>query len=181
MKIKKENTCLLVIDLQEKLIPAMSDYSDELIENCIKLIKGCQILGVPIIVSEQYPKGLGSTISQVDELLNGVKPISKTEFSCIENSEIKSKLQALGRRYVIVCGVEAHVCVQQSVLDLMDEDFKPILIIDCIASRKKIDKKIAINRMKDYGSDFTTLESILFEMLVSSVAVEFKDISKLVR
>lgn len=180
MKIKKENTALLIIDLQEKILSAI-DCANEIINNNIKLIKGCQVLNVPIIISEQYPKGLGKTAAPIVELLDNVAPIEKKEFSCLENFEIKSKLKALGRRNIIVCGIEAHVCVQQTVLDLMDEDLKPIIITNCIASRFKQDKKIAIKRMQDYGADFTTLEGILFELLVSANVPEFKQISTIVK
>jgi nicotinamidase-related amidase len=177
MKIKKENTALLIIDMQEKLLPAIENL-DELIKNCEILIKGCKILDIPIICTEQYRKGLGETNKIIAEQLSNIKPIEKREFSCIENSEIKSKLETLGKRYIIVAGIEAHICVQQTVLDLMDEDFKPIVIANCISSRKAIDKKFALKRLRDYGADITTYEAILFEMLVTSTAAEFKQISQ---
>jgi len=179
MKIKKENVALLVIDMQERLLPAIEN-SEELIKNCEILIKGCKILGVPIILTEQYRKGLGETNKIIAEQLSNINPIEKREFSCIENTEIKTKLEALGKRYIIVVGIEAHICVQQTVLDLMDEDFKPIVIANCISSRKAIDKKFALKRLRDYGADITTVEAILFEMLVTSTAAEFKQISQMI-
>ena len=180
MKIKKENTALLVIDMQKKLLPAIEN-SEELIENCKILIKGCKILDIPIIYTEQYRKGLGETSEAISELLDEINPIEKFEFSCLENAEIKAKLESLGRRYVIVAGIEAHVCVQQTVLDLMDEDFKPIVIANCISSRKAIDKKFALKRLQDYGADVTTYEAILFELLVTSKSPAFKGISEIVK
>ena len=179
MKIKKENVALLVIDMQERLLPAIEN-SEELIKNCEILIKGCKILGVPIILTEQYRKGLGETNKIIAEQLSNINPIEKREFSCIENTEIKTKLEALGKRYIIVVGIEAHICVQQTVLDLMDEDFKPIVIANCISSRKAIDKKFALKRLRDYGADITTVEAILFEMLVTSTTAEFKQISQMI-
>jgi len=180
MKIKKENTALLIIDMQEKLLPAIEN-SEDLIKNCEILIKGCKILGIPIIYSEQYRKGLGETNKIIATQLNNINPIEKREFSCVENDEIKSKLESLGKRYIIVAGIEAHICVQQTVLDLMDEDFKPIVIANCISSRNNFDKKFALKRLRDYGADITTVEAILFEMLVTSTASEFKQISELVK
>lgn len=180
MKIRKEDTVLLIIDMQERLLPAVKD-SEALINNCRILIEGCNILGVPIIATEQYSKGLGKTIEPISQLLVGVNPIDKREFSCFKNSEFASKFETLGRRYVIIAGVEAHVCVQQTAFDLMDEDYKPIIIANCISSRKEIDKKFALKRLRDYSADVTTYESILFELLVTSTANEFKAISKLVQ
>jgi nicotinamidase-related amidase len=179
MKIKKENVALLVIDMQDKILQAINS-KENLIKKCEIIIKGCQTLGIPIIATEQYKKGLGNTVSSIAELFN-VNPIEKFEFSCLENTEIKSKLESLGRRYIIVIGIEAHVCVQQTVLDLIDEDFKPIVVADCISSRNEYDKKFAIKRICDYGADVTTLEAILFEMLITSKAPEFKTISQLVK
>ena len=166
--------------MQEKLLPAIEN-SEDLIKNCEILIKGCKILGIPIIYSEQYRKGLGETNKIIATQLNNINPIEKREFSCVENDEIKSKLESLGKRYIIVAGIEAHICVQQTVLDLMDEDFKPIVIANCISSRNNFDKKFALKRLRDYGADITTVEAILFEMLVTSTASEFKQISELVK
>jgi len=180
MKIKKENTALLVIDMQEKLLPAIEN-SDELIKNCEILIKGCKVLGIPIISTEHYPKGLGKTNQTIAANISNINPIEKREFSCFENAEIKAKLEAIGKRYIIVAGIEAHICVQQTVLDLMDEDFKPIVIANCVSSRNSYDKKFALKRLRDYGADITTVEAILFEMLVTSTAPEFKAISELIK
>jgi nicotinamidase-related amidase len=180
MKIKKENTVLLVIDMQEKILSTLENCN-EIVKNCEILVKGCQLLEIPIIVSEQYRKGLGPTVSEIAELFIPLNPIEKREFSCLENREIKAKIETLGRRNVIVAGIESHICVQQTVLDLMDEDFKPIVIADCVSSRKLIDKKFALKRLRDYGADITTYEAILFEMLVSSTVPEFKSISALVK
>jgi len=180
MKIKKENTALLIIDLQEKLIPSIYKFED-LLDNTIKLIKGCRILNIPIIVSEQYPKGLGKTIDLISNHLGDFQPITKTEFSCMENLEFQKHLKSFEKRNIIVCGIEAHICVQQTVLDLMDKDYKPIIIYDCISSRNKFNKKIAFKRMRDYGSDFTTCEGILFELLLHSKSNEFKSISEIVK
>jgi nicotinamidase-related amidase len=180
MKIKKENTALLIIDLQDKILQNIEEEK-ELIANCEILIKSCQVLEIPIIYSEQYRKGLGETNAKISELLDKIQPIEKVEFSCLENSEIKKKLESLGKRNIIVAGIEAHICVQQTVLDLMDEDFKPIVVANCVASRREIDKKIALKRLRDFGADITTYEAILFELLVSAKNPAFKAISALIK
>ncbi len=182
MKINKENAALLIIDMQEKILPAMTDV-EELIDNCMRLVKGCQELNIPVISTVQYRKGLGDIIPQINLLLNGrePEPVEKFEFSCMQNDNFYDFISKLNRNKIIVVGIESHVCVQQTVLDLIHADYHPIVIADCIASRKHYDKRFALERMRDYGADITTHESVLFELLVTSKAPEFKEISNIIK
>lgn len=182
MKINRHDVALLVIDMQEKILPAMTD-EELLIDNTTRLVKGCKELQIPILTTIQYPKGLGKTVPQISNLLDneGFHIIEKREFSCMENTDFIKILSELGRNKFIVAGIESHVCVQQTVLDLLDEDYHAIVMADCVASRTHYDKRIALERMRDYGADITTYESILFELLVTSKAPEFKEISYIVK
>jgi nicotinamidase-related amidase len=180
MKINRDNTALLIIDLQVQLLPAIND-SETLIHNCKILIEGCKTLNIPIITTTQYKKGLGNTVAEIATLLDDVIEVDKNEFSCWANKNFQSQVEKCNKRYIIIAGIESHICVEQTVLDLMDEDYKPIVIANCVGSRNTIDNEFAISRMRDYGADITTYESILFELLGTSKAAEFKVISSLVK
>ena len=180
MRIQCNQTQALVVDIQEKLFPHMHE-KEELLLTTIKLIKGLQLLKIPFILNEQYPKGIGHTISPIKELLEKEIPYEKFTFSCCKNEETLKAIHKSDKKFVIVFGIEAHVCVLQSVLDLLDDQFIPILVTDCISSRNPNDKKIAIQRMQQAGAILTTYESLLFELCVSSKNEVFKEISKLVK
>jgi len=184
MTVEKNNTALLVIDIQEKILTAMHD-KDMLINNAEKLINSNNILGLPIISTVQYPSGLGSTISKLSIIINNNpyhREFEKFEFSCVRNENIFNALKELSCKNIIVIGIEAHVCVQQTVIDLLEDgNFNPIVVADCISSRKEIDKHFALKRMRDYGADITTYEAVIFNLLLTSRAPEFKEISKLIK
>lgn len=180
MRILKENTIALVIDIQEKLLPAM--FEKEEIERNIKiLINGLNALNIPIIVTEQYPKGLGNTINSVKELFNDFNAIEKLSFSCMDEPKFVDKLKSTGKKNVVITGIEAHVCVNQTVIDLIANGFTPIVVVDCISSRKPSDKQTGLERMKCEGAIFTTYEAILFELCRFAGNEAFKIISKLVK
>lgn len=179
MKIKMEDSALLVVDIQERLLPAMNE-KEKLIEHCIRLFKGINTLNVPVIITEQYPKGLGPTCKEVLDELPQAKILEKTTFSCI-NDEILLQIKALGKKNIIVCGIETHVCVLQTVIDLVDCDFNPVLIADCISSRKANDKLYGIERARAEGAIVTTYESLLFELIGSAKHENFKQISNIVK
>lgn len=180
MRIKRENTIAVVIDIQEKLYPYIYD-NEVLTDKVSRLIKGLKVLGIEIIVTEQYSKGLGATIKPVQESLGDYKHLEKMSFSCCGLNDFDSKLSAAGKKYIIICGIESHVCVLQTVLDLLEKRFIPVLVEDCVSSRNPNDKKIAVKRMRAEGAIITTYESILFELLEVSGTEEFKAISKIVK
>jgi nicotinamidase-related amidase len=145
------------------------------------LIQGLKVLNIPVIVTQQYTKGLGSTIPKLFEVLERTDYIEKVAFSCCDEGGFMDELNRLNRRYVIIAGIEAHVCVLQTTIDLIEKNFQPVIVEDCISSRSLNDKTIAIERMKAEGAIITTCESILFELLRYSGTSEFKEISRLVK
>ncbi len=180
MKIDSNKTQTVVIDIQEKLFPLISNPT-ELLKNCSILIKGLKLFDIPFTLNEQYPRGLGSTIEPIRELLENQTPHEKVTFSCCETQNSMNAITKNDREFVIVFGIEAHICIMQSVLDLLEAGFKPLLVTDCIASRNPEDKKIAIDRMVQAGALPTTYESLLFELCGSSKNSMFKEISNLIK
>jgi hypothetical protein len=181
MRIKKDDSIAVVIDIQEKLFPVI-DGNVELGNRTNKLIRGLKLLNIPIIVTEQYPIGIGYTIESVrNSLGDDYKPIEKLSFSCCGSTEFMDVLQKSGRRNLIIMGIESHVCVQQTVTDLQAASYQSIVIEDCVSSRSAENKRIAIERMRNEGAIITSYESILFELLVSIDTEEFKGILKIVK
>ncbi len=180
MRILKEHTVGLVIDIQERLVPAMEE-SEQLIENCRKLIQGLQILGIPLLVTQQYTKGLGETIDEIKSVINNFEYIEKKSFSCLDEPVVAEKLAYMGAKNVIICGIEAHVCVLQTAIDLKASGYNPVVVFDCVSSRSFDNVDLAAERFRHEGILMTSMESILFELTRSSAAPEFKEISKLVK
>ena len=178
--LKVENTCLLVIDLQERLMPAICN-EEEVLKRCAALIKGMKMLEVPILVTQQYTKGLGPTVPQIAEALGDFEPIEKVTFSCLAEKQFRRQLHDLDKDYVVVVGAEAHICVQQTVLDLLDKEHHNVyLAVDCVGSRHEIDQKLAIRRIEAYGAVVTTLESVLFELLHTAEHPRRKEVQALI-
>jgi len=190
LKLRKEDAVLVGIDLQGRLMPVVKG-GGELEAAAVKLVKGCRILGVPVIVTQQYTKGLGETVPAVAAALTEpigeeigaaeFQPIEKTSFSAMGEPAFVEALEALGRKTVIVAGIEAHVCVQQTVLDLLEKGYNVFIVNDCISSRSNTDKKYSQRRMAEAGTVGTTFESILFELLKGAREPGFKQISALVK
>lgn len=180
MRILVENTAGLIIDIQERLYPFIYD-NEQLTRNTEILIKGLKALEVPLIVTQQYTKGLGETIVPIAEALGEFEYLEKTAFSCCDDGGFSAELEGLDRKYIIVTGIEAHVCVLQTTIDLLEKDYVPVVVEDCISSRRPNDKKTAVERMRREGAVITTYESILFELLRYSGTDTFKAISKLVK
>jgi nicotinamidase-related amidase len=180
MRILKEDTAGLIVDIQERLFPHI--YENEQIEkNTNILIQGLKLLEIPILVTEQYRKGLGLTIPTIADALGNGSTIEKMSFSCCDNEGFESELRNLSRQNIIIAGIESHVCVLQTTVDLIESGFRPIVVEDCVSSRKEKDKKIAIERMRQEGALITSYESILFELARISGTDTFKAISKLVK
>ncbi len=180
MRINPNHAVCLVIDFQERLYPAIFE-NEKLSRNVPILLEGMKLLGVPLVVTEQYVKGLGPTVPEISTCLDGVERIEKSSFSCCDEPKFNMELASSGRDHVIVCGIESHVCVLQTVIDLKNSGYHPIVVVDCVSSRKESDKQIALERMKQSGVILTTYESILFELLRHSGGETFKGISKLVK
>ncbi|MCK9271573.1 MAG: hydrolase [Bacteroidales bacterium] len=180
MRILADETVGLIIDMQERLYPFIAD-NDELTRRTGILIEGLKALDVKILVTEQYTKGLGFTITPLREMLQEIEFVEKQAFSCCDEPAFYGELTQVNPRYVILAGIETHVCVLQTCIDLIDNGFHPVVVEDCVGSRNPNDKNIAIRRMQQEGAMITTSESILFELLRFSGTEEFKKISKLVK
>jgi len=180
MRILREESVLLLVDLQEKLFPHIAEKEDLLKKTAI-LIQGIKTLNIPRIVTEQYPKGLGKTIPEIGVLAKDVTPLEKISFSCMDDQNIRRQLKSLGRRYVILAGIEAHVCILQTAVDLNQQGYTPVIVTDCISSRNIQSKETALQRFMQEGIILSSAESILFELLRYAGSEEFKNISRLVK
>lgn len=175
------NQCMgLVIDIQEKLFPHMHER-EILLQNTSTLICGLKLFDVPFILNEQYPKGIGRTLEPLRQLLGEPQALEKFTFSCCKTQSTMDAIKNLDKKFVIIFGIEAHVCVLQSVLDLLEEGLIPVVVADCTSSRKEQDTLIAIERMRQSGAIITSYESLLFELCVHAKNSVFKEISRLVK
>lgn len=177
--LKRKNTALLVIDVQERLAPVIYN-KDEVIANTNILISGSGILGVPVIVTEQYPKGLGHTCAEII-IPEGNTPIEKMCFSCYLSEPVKKQLKKLKVKSVLLAGIEAHICVLKTALDLLDNDFEVHIVADAVGSRKESNHRTALKRMKQSGAFIASTEMVLFQLMDVAGTDEFKAISKLIR
>ena len=180
IRFKKEDTRLVVIDVQEKLMPAMHD-KEKTERQTVKLAKGMDVLGVPKIVTTQYSKGLGQTIPSVTEALGRCRSFDKFTFSAYKDDAFRNALEDTGRKTVVIAGVESHVCVEQTALDLVQAGYNVALALDCVSSREEESIKTAAQTLSAAGVLLTCSESILFELLESAKAPEFKEISAIVK
>lgn len=176
------NSVLVLVDVQTRLNDVMYN-KDELIPQLEKLLKGMELLDIPVLWLEQYPKGLGTTVDSLKELLKarGYSPIAKNTFSACGNDEFLDALEALDVEHIMVAGMESHICVYQTARDLLADEFDVDVIVDCVASRTSENKQIGINRMVDCGAGVTSLETVLFELLESADHPKFKEISRLIK
>ena len=179
-RIGVDDALLIVIDMQERFQPHIHDI-DAANGNCIKLIKGCRELGVPVIVTEQNPKGLGKTIGTVRAALVDYEPFEKTAFSIFEDRAIAEALKNAGRPNLLVCGIEAHVCVIKSALDALSLGYSVHWISDAISSRHESNAEAAARRAVQCGAFSSSAEMALFQLIASSEDPHFKALSRIVR
>jgi len=181
-RIAREDTQAMIIDVQERLTPHILDH-EEIVKKIVTLIKGLQALNVPIMLNEQYKKGLGDTLPEIKEVLEGsnAEGFEKVTFSACDNNDSWHYLAQQNRSIVLLVGAEAHVCVLQTALDLLDNGMQPVIIGDAVGSRFPYDKKQAIRRIRRAGGVITTVETVLFELCRSSQDPAFKTISNLIK
>ena len=172
------DTGLLVVDVQEKLVRAIAD-ARRVVFNVRRLIDGAEVLGLPVVATEQYPQGLGPTVPELAERLGEVP--SKLTFSCGGCPEIFSDLEGRGVHKLLLCGLEAHVCVQQTALDLLAHGWRVYVAVDAVGPRFEIDYRTALGRMDSAGATLTTTEAALFEWCRVAGTPEFNQISRLAR
>jgi nicotinamidase-related amidase len=178
--LDKDNTALVIIDVQERLAAAMK-VKDEVIKNCLHLIELSRMLNIPIVVTEQYPKGLGTTVNEIKESLPLYHPIEKLSFNCCEEPNFLNELKRLNKKALILTGMETHICVLQTCIGLLREGFNVHLVRDAVCSRTKENWKTGIEFMRDAGAVATCTETVLFQLLKLAGTEEFKAISKRIK
>ena len=175
-----DDTVLLVIDVQGKLAHLMHE-KEILFDNIKSSIKGAQVLGIPILVTEQYPEGLGPTIPEVAGMFETPNTISKTSFSCCGDDRFMQILSDLHPETVLVAGIETHVCVYQTVRDLLKANYAVQIIADAVSSRTNYNKQIGLKKIINAGAEITSVETVLFEMLREAGGEKFKKILEIVK
>ena len=182
--MKRDKTVFVAIDYQEKIIKAMKD-AEEIVDRAAKLIKGAKILDVPVLVTQQYTKGLGETTDKIKEALGDFEPVEKKTFGAMKTPEFRNHFASFARMTgadtVVLFGIEAHVCVMQTALEMIDAGYRVFIPVDCISSRRELDKRAAVQRMRHAGAIVCTYESVLFELLKGADEPGFKEISELVK
>lgn len=180
MLIERAQSALLLVDAQERLAPAMHDAASCL-ANCRLLLQAAGRLNVPIVVSEQYPKGLGHTVAELADLLQPEQVHAKRHFACSADPELAAVLERLDRRQLVICGMEAHVCVLQTALGLKAKGLAPAVAADAIASRRPESRDLALARMRANGVEIVTAEMVVFEWLHQAGTPEFKAVMPLIK
>jgi nicotinamidase-related amidase len=179
-RLKKDELQFLIIDVQERLVAAMAER-ERVVANVGHLLALGKMFAIPAVVTEQYPRGLGPTVPAVGEAIAGTSVIEKLEFSCLEKCEVATRLADPQRRHVVVVGMEAHVCVLQTCLDLLADGYTVHVVRDAVCSRSAEDKENALEMMRDAGAVITTTETVLFQVLQRAGTDEFKAISKRIK
>lgn len=179
-RITRAKAGLVVVDIQERFVPVIHELP-RVIQNSLRLINGAVILHVPIFATEQYRKGLGATVPEVVSAIPDFAPMEKTAFSCCGAPGFVEALRAKGVQDVILCGIEAHVCVSQTCLGLLEAGFRPFVVADAISSRTPENHRLGIERMRDAGAAIVSTEMILFELLERAGTDEFKRVQALVK
>lgn len=179
--LRTSETGLLVIDIQQRIIGVINEH-ERVVSSALKLIEGFKALELPIFYTEQYPRGLGETVPELKDALGDREAYQKMTFSCVGcDDDLFAKLKKENITQVVIAGIESHVCVQQTVLDLLANGFQVNVAADAVSSRKEIDYVHALRRMEKHGAEVTTAEVVLFELLYESGTPQFKAVSKIVK
>ena len=177
--LKFTNTALVIIDVQGKLARIMQN-ADELFRNLTMLIKGARLLDVPIIWMEQLPKKLGSTVEEVSVHLDGLQPIAKDVFSCGQNAEFNGALAEINPDNVILAGIETHVCVYQTAMDLL-ENYNVEVVVDATSTRLAYNKEVGLEKIRRAGGQITSVETALFELQGKATGDRFKHLLEIIK
>ncbi|TAN77867.1 MAG: hydrolase [Magnetospirillum sp.] len=180
MLIQAERSSLLIVDVQQGLAPVMAEPR-RVYRGCALLMRAAVRLGVPLVVSEQYPKGLGHTVGELLELAPAGSVAEKLHFSCAADPAMLARFQESGRKQVVIAGIEAHVCVLQSALGLKAEGFEPVVVADACSSRTDASYQTAMRRLAANGVEVVTVEMVIFEWLHRAGTPEFKELSALIK
>jgi len=176
---RKNDVAFILIDIQERFLPVIHNI-ETVIDNANKLVKGAEILKVPLIVTEQYPKGLGRTVDEIN-LSAGHEIIEKVSFDCFGCDRFTGKLEEIGVNSLVIFGIEAHVCVLKTALQAAARKYDTYVVADAVSSRTKENRTLALERLRQSGVFIVSTEMILFQLMDRSGTDEFKAISKLVK
>jgi len=176
--LSPDEAFLVVVDVQERF-RSLQEGFDRMVAGSVRLVQASGILGLPVLVTEQYPKGLGHTVKELTEVLGGTSAFTKTCFSSCGSEEFSRRLRELGRRQALVCGIETHVCVSQTVHDLLQSGFTVQVAVDAVESRNPLDREVALRRMERSGAILTTSEAAAFELLGDAKNPKFKEVQAL--
>jgi nicotinamidase-related amidase len=173
--LRVEDCVLGVIDIQERLLPPIYE-KERLVRNSQLLIRLANILSLPVVLSTQYSKGLGPTIPEIASLLPNIKAVDKLEFGCFGNGEFCSAISFLaGRSTLLLCGMEAHICVMQTALGALNQGLTVHVAADAVSSRTELNWKLGLERMKEAGAVISSAEMMIYELLSKSGSAEFKE------
>ena len=178
--LDRKKAVLVVVDIQEKLAVVMKQRK-KTVNNCLHLIEAAKLLNIPVIVTEQYPKGLGPTVKEIANALPAYEPLEKVTFDCCRGEGFLEKIASLKKKQVILTGMETHVCVLQTCLSLLKEKYNVHLVSDAVCSRKKEDFLTGREMMRDAGAVITCTETVLFQLLEKAGTPEFKEISRRIK
>ena len=179
-RITRAHAGLVVIDIQECLLPAIFE-KERVVQNALRLIKGAAVLGMPVLVTEQYPKGMGPTVPEIAAAIPGYAPMEKLTFSSCAAPDFLADVKSKGLSDLVLCGIEAHVCVCQTCLDLLQAGFTPFVVADAVSSRTPENHRLALERMRQAGALIVSTEMVLFELLERAGTAEFKQVLALVK
>lgn len=182
LRLDADRAMLLVIDVQTKLLPAI-DTHQSVLAAVRQLLRAARLFELPVLATEQYPKGIGRTEASVAELIqdSGGPVLEKSTFSVCDDEGVRQALRRIDRPQVVLCGIEAHVCVQQTALDLVSMDHDVYVCADAVGSRRSLDRDVSLERMRQAGVIVTTSESVLFELCVECRSARFKKLIELVK
>jgi nicotinamidase-related amidase len=179
-RLARSKAVLVVVDVQARLLPAIFE-KERVVQNAVRLIKGATILGVPVLATEQYRKGLGPTVAEVAAAIPGFAPLEKVAFSACGAGGFSAALKATRASDAILCGIEAHVCVTQTCLDLLDQGMRVFVPADAVSSRTQENSRLGVERMAAAGAVIASTEMMLFELLGEAGTAEFKQVLELVK
>jgi nicotinamidase-related amidase len=178
--ISRDEVVLVVIDIQTKLFQSMQE-KENLLDSALKTIKGAKVFNLPIIVTEQIPEKLAQTVPELARELEGIERISKESFSSWGKSKFREKLESVGRRKAVICGIESHICVYQTAVDLIANGYEVHVIADAVSSRTRENREVGLAAMKSAGVHLTSAEMFLFEIMRTAEDAGFRDIQKIVK
>jgi nicotinamidase-related amidase len=178
--LDRDDALLVIVDIQERLARVMEER-DVVVNNCLHLIELARLRSMPVVVTEQYPKGLGPTLPEIADALGDTDPVEKITFSCCGEAGFLEKVRSTERRKIILTGMETHVCVLQTALDLMKDGYIVDLVEDAVTSRRRENKETALRFLRDAGCVVTCTETVLFQILERAGTDEFKSIARRIK